>query len=413
MTQASAPPIAVGIVDQTSAGWLAGSSYTRSVLLSLAGVAAEHNLELTLVSSGSGQSVPAGVRHLSLELPRLLPGERALRRGLGLSSIKQQALRGEARLRDRLNLLDASSPFFVARRHRLDVLLPLLDVPPWPQRFATVGWIPDFQHRVLPEYFSPEDRARRDASCARLARYADGIVVSSQAAQADLVRELPQAAATAVVAPFPSMLVFDPIATANTARARYGLPERFALVANQFWRHKNHRLVIEALALLRARGFEIPVVMTGLPADYRDPSNALLSELHQAIAEHGLHPSVRILGQVPRSELFDLMRTAAVIIQPSLFEGWSTLVEDALTLGRPLMCSDLAVHREQAPDCLGLFDPRSADALAALLARAWPGLAPGPDAEGERVGRCREQAVALRFGNTLAALCRRVARPHV
>ena len=68
------------------------------------------------------------------------------------------------------------------------------------------------------------------------------------------------------------------------------------------------------------------------------------------------------------------MRAAALIIQPSFFEGWSTSIEDSKALGRPLVCSDIPVHREQVPDALGFFDPMKPEILADLLAKIYPDL---------------------------------------
>jgi glycosyltransferase involved in cell wall biosynthesis len=95
------------------------------------------------------------------------------------------------------------------------------------------------------------------------------------------------------------------------------------------------------------------------------------------------------------------MRRALAIVQPSLFEGWSTVVEDARALGRPCLLSDLAVHREQDPPGARFFDPRSPEALAELLAEVWEKWPAGPDFEEERYAHARAlvrlDRVGLRF----------------
>ena len=106
-----------------------------------------------------------------------------------------------------------------------------------------------------------------------------------------------------------------------------------------------------------SKGLKIPLVMTGVPADYRDPENQLLSDLLQDFATtRTCRP-----GALPRKaafpDLISIIRCATVIVQPSMWEGWNTLVEDAKALGRPVICSDIEVHREQAPSALGYFSP--------------------------------------------------------
>lgn len=154
-------------------------------------------------------------------------------------------------------------------------------------------------------------------------------------------------------------LAIDPAAV----RVRYGLPPRYVYLPNQYWKHKNHRLVIEALALIR--NSDVVVASTGHGSDPRHPR--LYEELQSLVKANGLEKQFRFLGMVSYSEVIALMRGAAAILNPSLFEGWSTTVEEARALGTPLLLSDLSVHREQMGSGAEYFPPDSPEALAALL----------------------------------------------
>ena len=101
----------------------------------------------------------------------------------------------------------------------------------------------------------------------------------------------------------------------------------------------------------------------------------------------------------------NLMRTAALIIQPSRFEGWSTVIQDAVALGRPLLCSDIAVHREQVPRALGFFPTDRADVLAELLAAHWNDLEPGPNYALEQQSLAAERDFSKRHGQSLLKVC--------
>ena len=73
--------------------------------------------------------------------------------------------------------------------------------------------------------------------------------------------------------PFPSRFAFErPDADPWAVRDKYHLPERWLLCADQFWKHKNHLLLVRALGLLAGEGLRPTVVLTGLLTDYRDPS---------------------------------------------------------------------------------------------------------------------------------------------
>jgi glycosyltransferase involved in cell wall biosynthesis len=277
---------------------------------------------------------------------------------------------------------------------------------PWVP-FKRIPWIPDFQHKYLPENFSAHEIRERDKGFRICGRLGDAILCSSQASWDDFVRFHPRHGTQARVQRFPSLYAFTPPPEKpGDAVRRYHLPQKFALVANQLWAHKNHRVVVEAVALLAARGVRVPVVFTGLPADYRDPENTNVSAILQEIATRGVAGQVVPLGLVPKADLTDLLRAAAVVIQPSRFEGWSTSVQDAKALGRPVICSDLPVHREQAPEALGHFGCDDPKALADILERVWPGLAPGPNVDRERAALADHQAFAATHGRALLDLCR-------
>src|SRR4029079_14625187 len=95
----------------------------------------------------------------------------------------------------------------------------------------------------------------------------------------------------------------------------------------EFGPQKTPQVIAGAAAKLRNQGLTPTIVMTGLPADPRDTSNSNFSALLQKIAGAGLNGQIIILGQVPYGDLFNLMTLAALVIQPSRFEGWSTIVQ--------------------------------------------------------------------------------------
>lgn len=398
----------IGVVDQSATGWFAATVYSRMILRSLSAACRQTGIELYFFSPpGSDTQFDYGTaKSIALGSVEYLPGELRLRKLAGLPE-KSRTVRGEQRVRRILHLADGSDLFAAAHKNEIDVLLPLLDVTPWRIAEKTIGWVPDFQHLRLPEFFPASELQRRDETIQRLAEKATLVMLSSQAARDDFAAFAPAQVGKARVVPFPSLLAFEPPAGDPTvSREKFKLPERFALVANQFWAHKNHALVVRALAQLNGSGLDIPVVMTGLPADQRDPLNKNFSSLLQEIASAGLHKQIIILGLVPHSDLINLMRTATLIIQPSRFEGWSTVVQDAKALGRPVLCSDIPVHREQAPGAVGFFACDDAAALAGLLSAHWQQLTAGSDPSLEQEALSAEREFAQHHGQALLEICR-------
>lgn len=262
------------------------------------------------------------------------------------------------------------------------------------------GWVPDFQHRHLPDLFSATENAALRRQVGRMAAEAPCVVLSSENALADFRNFYPEHAAKGALLTFRVCPAIPP----DDAELVAGDPERYFLVCNQFWKHKNHRVVFEALRLLRARGVAPLVLCTGAMSDYRGGEH--LDELRKLVAEDGVRESVRLLGLVPQERVTALMRRAVAVIQPSLFEGWSTVVEDARVLGRPCLLSDLPVHREQAPPGARYFDPHAPHALADLMEEAWQSWPAGPDHTAEAAARTLAQEQHAEFGRQFLGLAR-------
>lgn len=226
-------------------------------------------------------------------------------------------------------------------------------------------WIADFQHRHLPGFFTPEDLAFRDMHHADVAQRAQAVVLSSEDAKQDFARYYPESAGKAHVLHFVAAVSSEGLPPAEEVLTLYGIREPFFHIPNQLWVHKNHAVVVEALRILNERGFCPLVISTGQTRDYRNPG--YFAEFVSRVQELGLSERFRFLGLIPYAHMSVLMRSCVALINPSLFEGWSTTVEEAKSLGKRLLLSDIPVHREQAPERGTYFDPRTPDDLAAAM----------------------------------------------
>jgi glycosyltransferase involved in cell wall biosynthesis len=174
-----------------------------------------------------------------------------------------------------------------------------------------------------------------------------------------------------------------------------GLPRKYLMFPSQFWIHKNHQALFDAIRLAAETVPDIALVCTGRMYDHRYPRHA--EELLARLEEENLTARIRCLGLLDRYSQIQLLRAAAAIVQPSLFEGWSSLLEDARAFGKRVYVSDIPVHREHNPPDVRFFDPHSPEELAGLIAEDWPLLTPGPDRKRERKARLRQEARALDF----------------
>ena len=158
--------------------------------------------------------------------------------------------------------------------------------------------------------------------------------------------------------PAPDLLTANP----PDVLAHYGLPPNFFYLPNQFWRHKNHRVVVDALTILKKQGSDVVVAATGSAEDPREPHyfNGLMTE----VRDRGLEMNFRYLGMIPLDHVYALLRMSTALINPSSLEGWSTTVEEAKSFGVPMILSDIDVHREQTSGAARYFGTNDPDCLA-------------------------------------------------
>jgi len=234
-----------------------------------------------------------------------------------------------------------------------------------------IFWIPDFQEHHLPHFFSASEIKARQDYQRLISDLSCLLVLSSSDALGDFKRLYPESKCTPRVIPFAVSLPGVPRESKyDELLEKYKLPKRFFISPNQFWIHKNHRTVIEAMVEVVNNHNDIVMVFTGKEDDYRNPQYP--SELKLRVISLGLQNNIRFLGFIPRIDMIKLTLLSKAVIQPSLFEGWSTVVEDAKSLGKRLIVSDIPVHREQLSDykLKHFFTANSPEELASLLSDA-------------------------------------------
>jgi glycosyltransferase involved in cell wall biosynthesis len=251
----------------------------------------------------------------------------------------------------------AATAEFQARR--IDVVFEAARFFGWRLPFPAVAWFPDFQHRRLPQLFSSVARWRRDLGFRAQMAAGRSIMLSSESALRDCRALYPALANDVSVVRFATQPAPDML-TANLPNvlAQYGLPSKYFYLPNQFWRHKNHQVVVDALTALKRRGFDVVVAASGSPTDPREPD--YFNDLMRQVEARGLATNFRYLGMIPLDHVYALLRRSAALINPSRFEGWSTTVEEAKSFGVPMILSDLEVHREQTSGTaryFGVDDP--------------------------------------------------------
>jgi glycosyltransferase involved in cell wall biosynthesis len=388
-------PLRIGLIMQGGKNWIGGTQYIKNIILALSSLPPDvrKTFELCLLYSGGDidsdtyQQVKPCLNasyDLDVELPSLTFTNRLIWK-------VRKILLGKINSR--------ISDF--CKKKKINFVYPLLTSRvEQTADFWSCPWIPDFQHKYLPQLFSQDDIRGRDVTFKQIANTSPRVVLSSNSAAKDFNKFFPNAQAKIEVLQFRTsiqedLLDDDPV----TVQQKYNLPNRFFLVSNQFWQHKNHKIILEALKILKAKtdkSINPVVVYTGSIQDYRNPDyiNSILTIIH----EYDLAAQTYLLGLIPRHHQIQLMRRSIAVIQPSLFEGWSTVIEDARCLGKKMILSDFEVHLEQNPPNGYFFARNSPNQLAELIDEQWRSSCPSPDFAQEAMAKIRNKQEIQEFG---------------
>lgn len=211
----------------------------------------------------------------------------------------------------------------------------------------------------------------------RAARHADALISGSEAACAEVCRDLGlDRSRFDIVHHGAGRPPGDEAEPEDVLRARHRLGDaRVVLCVAAKRPHKNQEQLVRALAHLPE---DVVLVLVG----HREPYS---EELARIAAATGVAARVRDLGYVGDAELEGLWRLAAAAAFPTRAEGFGLPVLEAMRRGVPVACSDIPVLREVGGD---LPHPFALDDPAATARAIEAAIAEGRS----RAGEARERA---------------------
>ena len=278
--------------------------------------------------------------------------------------------------------------------------------------FRVIGWIPDFQYLHLPEFFPDIDANKETRNNRDIISQSDLVILSSHNALEDFQSIVsPENKSRGTVLQFVSQ-------TSNTAslkvtslesiEQKYGFNGKFFFLPNQFWVHKNHMLVLQAIKLLKDRGIDVLVLCTGTLEDMRVKNSRYIDDIYDFINDNRLQAQVKILGHIDYDDVLVMMRNSLAVINPSRFEGWSSSVEEAKSMGKPIILSNIGVHIEQNPPNGRYIDPDDALGLSKILEEIWFVPADISQEKAEEKARQLLHKRTVEFGNNYLKIIKEV-----
>jgi glycosyltransferase involved in cell wall biosynthesis len=148
-------------------------------------------------------------------------------------------------------------------------------------------------------------------------------------------------------------------------KQRYQLPDQYLFYPAQFWPHKNHIRLINALHLIKQNtGTKIPLILIGSKQNY-------FAEVEAEIQRIGLENQIRYLGYVPDADISCLYKLSTGLVMPTLFESVSIPIWEAMHLDVPVVTSNVCALPEQLGDTGLYFDPKSVEDMAEKIHLFW------------------------------------------
>ncbi len=204
----------------------------------------------------------------------------------------------------------------------------------------------DLQHRHHPEFFSAEELHWRDRVYGTGCRRARFVVCGTRWTKADIQSEFGVPPERVAVIPRSSVRARTPLAAGRQGEilASLGLERPFMLYPAVTFPHKNHLRLLQALAALRDEGrLAADLVCTGRFHAPHQP------RIEAEVTRLGLEPHARFPGSVSEEVLTALYHGARFVVFPSLFEGLSQSLLEAMANGVPIV----GAEQSSIPETVG------------------------------------------------------------
>ena len=301
--------------------------------------------------------VPDGVEWLPLRLGRTLSTTAAVWTALGLSH--------------KLWLRCAPLFFSVVRKvvnTDCDLwVFPRQDI--WSSRFPvpTLAAVHDLMHRYEPHFPEAAGFGRqryRQRYMQELHNCSLGILVDSEVGKQHVLESFAADPGKVFILPYvPPAHIYEPRVSPDFD-SKYRLPGKYLFYPAEFWPHKNHLRLIDAIARVRASCGDIQLILAGsFGKEY--------SRVRSHVEKLGLQDHVQFVGYLPEVDMPEFYRRARALVFPTFFGPTNIPPLEAFALGCPVATSRVYGMPEQLGDAALLFDPRSEQEIADCIQRLW------------------------------------------
>ena len=230
-----------------------------------------------------------------------------------------------------------------------------------------LGTIHDLMHRYareFPEFSSRGKYRRKEMHYKRICDWGKGVIVDSNIGKQQVMECYGVKPQKIHILPFVPPEYIQEKTHLKLTSSIDGLPKKFFFYPAQFWKHKNHILLVKAFRRLKEKLPDLKMVFSGSEKNaYRETRNA--------VNQLGLANDIIFLGFVPNDMMPELYKRARGLIMPTFAGPTNIPPLEANVLGCPVAISNIYGMPDQLGDAALYFNPSSIEEIAKSMERLW------------------------------------------
>ena len=216
--------------------------------------------------------------------------------------------------------------------------------------FVFTVW--DLGHRIFPFFpeYKGDEWENREKLYEKMLRKATYIIAGNQTGKNEIIENYSIASEKIRIISFPiPKFCFENIN--ENYSSSFQIQQPFVFYPAQFWAHKNHIIIIEAIAWLRdKKNITINCYFTG--HDYGN-----MSHISNMVKKYNLSNQIFLLGFISQENIIYLYKNALAMVFPSFLGPNNLPLLEAVAFGCPLIYSNISGHIEQMEGVGLSFDP--------------------------------------------------------
>lgn len=215
----------------------------------------------------------------------------------------------------------------------------------------------DLQELHFPENFSKVILTWRNYMYRKLSKLSAYIITESNYVKTDIVNYLNYNPQRIIVAESPPIFDFEEV-DGDFVKKKYKIKEGFDYVffPAQFWKHKNHKRVINAFSKIIKKHRNIKLIITGRKSREYDNIIEQISKLK--ISKNILH-----LENIDQRDMPYFFKNSILTIAPTLHESISIPVFEAFYFNSPVCASGILAIKDQVSNAGLQFDPTNEESI--------------------------------------------------